>query len=66
MHAGLVEISNNALLDPAGTVTVAGAEKQAGLSLLDLDSVTVTPPAGASAARITLAVTRLPAGTYPL
>jgi len=63
VHVVLVEISNITLVDPAGTVTVAGTEKQAGALLRDLESATVRPPAGAPAASVTVAVTRLPAGT---
>lgn len=56
-EAALVETVNVAVLDPAGTVTLASTV--AAVVLLE-DKVTLVPPAGAAAFRTTVAVDELP------
>src|SRR5436190_12142391 len=53
-----VEIVNVALVDPAGTVMLAGT-----VAGLPLDNDTRAPPAGAAALRIAVPVTALPPTT---
>jgi len=54
----LVEIVNVALVDPVGTVTLAGTV--AGSAL---DNDTTAPPAGAAAVRVAVPVTEFPPTT---
>ena len=56
----LVVIEKGAVVAPAGTVTVAGTEAMFGL---ELESATVSPPAGAAEVRITRFATVVP---YPV
>ena len=57
---GLVDTTKVALVAPAGTVTLAGTIAAVGFSLA---SITVTPPAGAGVARVTVPVDALPETT---
>jgi hypothetical protein len=56
----LVVTTNPTVVAPAGTVTLAGT---AAASVLLLDRVTTTPPAGAAALSVTVPVDVLPPGT---
>jgi hypothetical protein len=55
----VVETGNVALVEPAGTSTLAGADAAAELS----DSDTVTPPLGAAALNVTVPLEELPPTT---
>jgi hypothetical protein len=54
----LVEIVNAALVDPAGTVTLAGT-----VTASPPDNDTTAPPAGAAAVRVAVPVTKSPPTT---